>query len=357
MKKIIVASNISRLSQLNFVTGIQRVAVETHLNLKKYLPNFDFFGYIQSGSEKSINYLENPKLASDPILNSESKIIEEIDILLLLDLDSKLDAQLILEQKNKRNLKVISVIHDILPITNNEWFPAETLKKEFLLYLMKLFKISDYIVVTSDFVKGEISKFNWDFKGQFVKIELGAFEQTNYVPNYLRRDKSIIYVSTIEPRKGHDQLLEAFNILIASGENYRLNLVGKNGWKSDDIIEKITQNKEYGKRLRWFDNLNDDELSAMLKNSSVAVQVSRAEGFGLAIEEALYHGLPVIARKIPVFLERKYSDLHFFESTTDLVNQIRLISSSNQKYVSNKVRSMNDFVFELAEIISTIKID
>jgi glycosyltransferase involved in cell wall biosynthesis len=59
--------------------------------------------------------------------------------------------------------------------------------------------------------------------------------------------------------------------------------------------------------------VNDAELHGLYRNAIALVHLSKAEGFGLPILEALLHGCPVIASDLPVF-KRNFGGSLFYVS-------------------------------------------
>ncbi|MBI1867632.1 MAG: glycosyltransferase family 4 protein [Methylocystis sp.] len=110
-------------------------------------------------------------------------------------------------------------------------------------------------------------------------------------------------VGTIEPRKGHRTALKAFDDLWNGGLDARLVLVGRRGWYDEALVAEIVTHPEFGRRLYWFDDVADDELSFLYDKASAVLCPSYAEGFGLPIAEAARRDLPVICSDIPVFRE------------------------------------------------------
>ncbi len=114
---------------------------------------------------------------------------------------------------------------------------------------------------------------------------------------------AFLMVGTIEPRKGHRIALQAFETLWAKGVDARLVIVGRRGWLEEAIVADIMGHAERGRRLFWFDDADDGELSYLYDHSRALILPSYAEGFGLPIVEAALRGRPVICSDIPVFRE------------------------------------------------------
>jgi glycosyltransferase involved in cell wall biosynthesis len=115
--------------------------------------------------------------------------------------------------------------------------------------------------------------------------------------------RTFLAVGTIEPRKGYDVMLAAFDQLWESGFDARLVIFGRRGWYVEGVIAAITTHAEFGKRLFWFEDGNDAELDYAYGKTDAVICASYAEGFGLPIAEAARRERPVIASDIPVFRE------------------------------------------------------
>ena len=110
-------------------------------------------------------------------------------------------------------------------------------------------------------------------------------------------------VGTIEPRKNHEMMLNAFDRLWAEDAQMRLVIFGRLGWRSDALARRIRAHPELGGRLVWFETGSDAELDYAYCHASALIFASRCEGFGLPLVEAMQYRLPVLASDIPVFRE------------------------------------------------------
>src|SRR5208282_3512109 len=123
---------------------------------------------------------------------------------------------------------------------------------------------------------------------------------------------SFLMVGTIEPRKGHLHVLDAFDQLWNQGLDINLIIAGAEGWRGlpqnmrrtiPQILARLRSHPERGRRLFWVKGPSDEYLESIYAASSCLIAASRGEGFGLPLVEAARHGLPIIARDIPVFRE------------------------------------------------------
>jgi glycosyltransferase involved in cell wall biosynthesis len=107
--------------------------------------------------------------------------------------------------------------------------------------------------------------------------------------------KYILTVGTVEPRKNHLALLDAYEMLPgAIRDQYGLVIAGKRGWKCEKIIKRIKQAEAAG-RVRYLEYLCDEDLAQVYSGASLFVYPSVYEGFGLPVLEAMNCGAPVIA--------------------------------------------------------------
>lgn len=124
---------------------------------------------------------------------------------------------------------------------------------------------------------------------------------------------SFLSVGTLEPRKGHAQVLEAFEQLWSHGVDINLVLVGKQGWKVEGLVKRLHNHPEKGKHLFWFEGASDLYLNKIYQSCSCLIAASEGEGFGLPLIEAAHHGIPIIARSIPVFHEVAGRNAYYFD--------------------------------------------
>lgn len=126
---------------------------------------------------------------------------------------------------------------------------------------------------------------------------------------------SFLMVGTLEPRKGHAQALDAFELLWKAGHNANLIIVGKHGWLVDELAARLTGHAELGKRLLWLEGVSDEYLEHLYNEADCLVAASYGEGFGLPLIEAAQYNLPIFARDLPVFREVAGEYAYYFEGS------------------------------------------
>ena len=123
---------------------------------------------------------------------------------------------------------------------------------------------------------------------------------------------TFLLVATLEPRKGHEQTLKAFERLWANGADVNLVLVGKHGWHVEKLVARLRRHSELGVRLFWLDGISDEYLGRIYQASSCLIFPSEGEGYGLPLIEAARHGTPILARDLPVFREVAGEHAYYF---------------------------------------------
>lgn len=109
----------------------------------------------------------------------------------------------------------------------------------------------------------------------------------------------VVAVGTLEPRKGLQTLVDAFEHLLGSDpEAPHLVLVGPRGWGAALDLSRLPADKVH---LTGF--LGDDELRQVMAGSRGLAYPSLYEGFGLPPLEALACGRPVVVSDLPVMHE------------------------------------------------------
>lgn len=130
----------------------------------------------------------------------------------------------------------------------------------------------------------------------------------------LKKRPTFLLIGTLEPRKGHAQVLDAFEYLWRHDTDVNLVIVGKQGWMADQLVERLGNHLERGNRLFWLEGISDEYLEKIYAASTCLVAASYGEGFGLPLIEAAQHKLPIIARDIPVFHEVAAEHAYYFNA-------------------------------------------
>lgn len=120
-----------------------------------------------------------------------------------------------------------------------------------------------------------------------------------------REGLRILCVSTLEPRKNHAVLLQAFTDAAAAHPalKIQLDLVGDVYKGADEITRMVSAAAAIDPAIRWLGRLPDDELRRLYTECDFTVYPSVVEGFGLPIVESLWSGKACICANFGVMAE------------------------------------------------------
>lgn len=252
-----------------------------------------------------------------------------------------------------KGVHIVWVVYDLLPIHHPQWF-TENINNNFAPWLKGVLLTGNLNLCISQNVTRELNAFAQAYKvypklktirlgANFVNHDVNEVEQNsiiNEVGNY------VLMVGTLEPRKGHLDIIEAFEDAWSKElTDKNLVIVGKMGWKVDDVVQHIYNSKFYNKKLFWLNDLTQDSvLNKMYEQAEGVIIASYAEGYGLPLIEALHHKKPVLARDIDIFHEvARHSKLVSFFSIDngDLGPKLEIwLKSINSLHSNNE--SLND---------------
>ena len=232
------------------------------------------------------------------------------------------------------------VVYDLLPILLPDVFPPNQFG--YSDWFKTVNHTADSVICISRAVAGAFRHYTRNFQREgFRPIRIGWFhlgadigssKPSLGLPNDFEekinifgKKISFLMVGTIEPRKGHLQVLDAFDQLWKQGVDIQLIVVGNAGWShlSDDLrrnipetINRLCFHPELNSRLFWLEGISDEYLEKVYSASTCLIAASYGEGFGLPLIEAAQHNLPIIARDIPVFREVAGEHAFYFEGKT-----------------------------------------
>jgi hypothetical protein len=117
---------------------------------------------------------------------------------------------------------------------------------------------------------------------------------------FLRTDASgplpmVLCVGSHEPRKNHDAVLHAAELLWREGHRFSLMFVGGNSWNSEEFRMRLGELRAQGRPAEALRGVPDSELWWAYSLARFTVFPSLNEGFGLPVTESLLSGTPVVA--------------------------------------------------------------
>ena len=284
-----------------------------------------------------LNKFYDMAFKKNTILNNEKVSIKKGDTLLMIDSAwSDVDFNHLRELKSC-DVKIVPVVYDLIPISYPEYC-SEDLVSLFNYWIKNILSISDkFFTISKDVKKSLLLHFKELEEKKVDYFYLGCdFKNNSYdeqninsgYKNIFNTKNVFITVSTIEPRKNHNYILEAFEKLWSKNIDVKYVIIGRIGWKVDDFISRVKNHKQYNKNLFIFNNIDDEHLLYAYKNSKALIFASYIEGFGLPIIESLHNKLQVLASDIGIHREIGRDFVSYF-NLNDINSLIKLIEDDN----------------------------
>lgn len=330
--------DISELHQHDSATGVQRV-VRSYLHQLLCNPPRGFrvrpvYATLTDGYRYATTYTAR-MLGQTPNTSGDAPIRwQRGDIFFGLDMQHhvQLSQASTYARLRQDGVVVKFLVHDLLPIQLADFF-KDTNARELHEQWLKMIALLDEAIcvskATADAYENWISaqdipaspsfRISWVHNGADLdgsNPSRGLPAEASDTLHALQSRPSFLAVSTLEPRKAQTQILDAFEVLWKGGQDVNLVFVGQQGWKIEALVERITKHPENGKRLFWLKGISDEYLDRVYQASTCLVAASINEGFGLPLIEAARHGIPVIARDIPVFREVAGDSAFYFSGNT-----------------------------------------
>jgi alpha-1,2-rhamnosyltransferase len=301
------------------------------------------------------------------------------DVLVLLDSSWHSDFVTHVKELKAQGVVVVSVIYDLIPLTHPQ-FCDDGLVVLFQRWFKWVSRTADGFIAISKTIRDQVEAYvregvaetklrNQWFDHFYLGCELDLAEKTGMVRREVKRAFQngcpvYLMVGTIDPRKNHGYLLDAFDLLWQKGFGINLCFVGKVGWKCRTLIKRVKTHSEYNKRLFMFHGLSDTELEYCYLKSRSLVLPTYVEGFGLPLVEAMQRGLPVMASDIPVFREVGGDFIAYFdpEKPEALAELIGNYEASGEFPASRKVKDWSWLNWEdstkqlLTKIVSHVNV-
>lgn len=166
----------------------------------------------------------------------------------------------------------------------------------------------DLLVFVSEGLKEEFLDFDPGLRSRSVVVHNGVD-----VEEFIRRSEApvksssfslssplILSIGGFEHRKGHDLLVEAFELVLQQRQDARLSIVGRTG-PNLDVVRKIAAERGIEDRIALLTHTPYDHIPAFMRSADLFVLCSRwekgkyGEGFPLVLAESGALARPVVS--------------------------------------------------------------
>lgn len=200
--------------------------------------------------------------------------------------------------------KVVFTVHDIHSELDGKYFPP-VMNDYFSKRRFEAIERADAVIVHSEFVKREIIKNVGVDESKLKLVPCGVHsdflqEFTDEAKRKVREkynlpERFVLYVGSIEPWKQVPRLIREFlHYRVETGDNIGLVLVGRDGWRPDEV--KVVRSLcEENDSVSWLNYVRQGDLPVIYSCAEIFSSASRWEGFGLIFLEAMGAGTPILA--------------------------------------------------------------
>lgn len=327
--------DVTHLYNTGLKTGVQRVVLSLYEELKVLAKADYMVSAVVLSSEGGLWHFRYCDLNKGQI---QDDVVVPIrgDIFLGLDLNAQVVAPIkagLFRVWKTRGAKIVFTVHDILPITNPEWFPP-AVPKVHEGWLKMIIEAGDHILSVSETTQKSVidwanrkkvdvhdKKFSWFHPGadfdhhKVFDAECDIDQETLAM---LKEKITFLHVSTLEPRKGHWATLDAFDKIWLSNDDVLVVFVGARGWMCEKLVSRIENHPCLNEKLFWLSGISDSYLNKVYEHADCLLHPSEGEGFGLSLIEGVNNELSLIVRDIPIFREVAGDTAVYFQSDQHL---------------------------------------
>lgn len=224
-------------------------------------------------------------------------------------------------------VQVYPICHDILPMVVPQFSGNSSSLAEFV---KQVFPVSARVLAVSESTKSDLTNWMQTHDLAVPHIDVFRLGENFTFPKVITNDKIaqkydiekekyIVYVSTIEPRKNHNLLYYVYKLAKSRDIQLpKLLIIGRVGHDVDKLIKKIATDPEVNQKITICNNVDDAELNWLYQNCLFAVAPSFYEGWGMPVLESIARGKSVVCSNTSSLLEMPKDCVIFFNpASTD----------------------------------------
>ena len=207
----------------------------------------------------------------------------------------------------QHGVRAVYLIHDLIPITHPQYCRAGEAEKH-RERIERALRNAAGIIANSQATLDALNTFAAARSLPLppaVAIWIGTQRPLPHLkPRHLGRPH-FVAVGTIEGRKNHLLLLEAWRRIVAEMRSDApiLLIIGQRGWRAEEAVGVLDDLDDLNDHVFELGNCDDAQLTMLIAGARALLMPSFVEGFGLPVVEALQLGTPVIATDLPVYRE------------------------------------------------------
>jgi glycosyltransferase involved in cell wall biosynthesis len=197
----------------------------------------------------------------------------------------------------KPKIKYIITVHDMIPFLISDKYPfIRSIYIKTITYIGA--KLANLIITVSNSSKQDIIRI-CKINENKIKIIYNFLYNKKFQPSEIL-ENYFFTICTIEPGKNIELMLSAFKIFLDTNNkysDYKYFIAGKNGWDYENIYKYCTK-LGLDSNVIFLGYISEEKKNILLSKSVALLYVSKYEGFGIPILEAMYYNVPSIVSNI-----------------------------------------------------------
>ncbi len=282
------------------------------------------------------------------------------DLLIIPEVVLNRSHQAYLLQLQNSGVRTVPIVHDLIAVNDEAYSPSQ-ISFAFSKYL-KITEKSHKVITPSLYTKTELIKYihksdlEPSQEQEIIVIQPRARKAVQPTQDCIDESFSgvkLLYVSSIVKRKNHLETIELLtNICSRKSMEIELTLVAASGDMVNILARSISKLKDPHLKIKLLRNIPECCLTKVYNSSDVAIYLSKEEGYGMPIRDALSVNLPVICSDIAVFREFQYlsTQIYFTDGTPDqTIGLIKKALHSREIQSKSNIKAPNNAWVEIID--------
>lgn len=212
--------------------------------------------------------------------------LKDYDLVIFNSVESLSFTPLIRSLRNVKGVKTATVHHHFM------FLEKEGIRRKwYRLQEMSILRAVDHILIPSPYILSLVDRMLPGHPRTYWQIPFTRDDAGSAPNNPVKGN--LLFIGTIEPRKGLKYLIDAMAILKKRGVDVNLTVIGKTVRQDyrDMLDETIARE---GLSVRFTGFISAEEKEAIMSQTDIFTFPSLMEGYGMALCESLVKGIPAI---------------------------------------------------------------
>jgi len=206
---------------------------------------------------------------------------------------------------SRSGARCVVMVHDLIPLTHPDTVVVD-LPDKFAGRMDRVRCFATHVICNSSATQRDLAAL-WATETRVPEIfvaPLGLDPVDR--PDLSKATGVFVMLGTIEARKNHATILDAWDILaqrMPADDLPQLHIIGPRGWRAEAVLDRLDRHPLNGTAIFEHGALPDSQMRYHLARASALLFPSLAEGYGYPPLEALQLGTLPIVSDLPVLRE------------------------------------------------------